>query len=86
MPSHLGVFILAYSRRIMNIFILSIDVFKKPEIFIQTLTANKNWSILNKHGYVGNNLSQGKNYYGSGGIVFALFIAPKIKYCVVLNC
>ena len=34
---------------------------------------------------MGNSLSQGKNDYGSGGIVFALFIAPKIKYCIVLN-
>ena len=89
MPSHLGVFILAHSRRIMNNFILSIDGFKKPEIFYtdtdSLYISNKNWNVLNKHGYVGNNLSQGKNDYGSGGIVFALFIAPKIKYCVVLN-
>ena len=89
MPSHLRVFILAHSRRIMNNFILSIDGFKKPEIFYtdtdSLYISNKNWNVLNKHGYVGNNLSQGKNDYGSGGIVFALFIAPKIKYCVVLN-
>ena len=65
MPSHLGVFILAHSRRIMNNFILSIDGFKKPEIFYtetdSLYISSKNWNVLIEHGYVGNNLSQGKN-------------------------
>ena len=31
------------------------------------------------------NLAQGKNDYGNGGIFYALFLAPKIKYCLTIN-
>ena len=33
LPSHLGVFILSHSKRIMNNFIRSIDGFRKPNIY-----------------------------------------------------
>ena len=30
-------------------------------------------------------LGKGKNDCGNGGIIYGLFLAPKIKYCLVLN-
>ena len=33
---------------------------------------------------VGKNLFQGENDYKDGGIFYALFLAPKIKYCLIL--
>ena len=36
--------------------------------------------MLDKANLVGKNLCQGKNDYKSGGISYALFLAPKIKY------
>jgi len=89
MPSNLGTFILSHSKRIMNNFILEIDGFKNPEIYYtdtDSIYINKNnWSILKKAGYVGEELLQGKNDYGSGGIIFGMFLAPKVKYCITLN-
>ena len=34
---------------------------------------------------VGKGLLQGKNDYKDGGIVFGLFLAPKIKHCLIVN-
>ena len=46
---------------------------------------NKHWDKLDKAGLVGKNLLQGKNDYKDGGILYGLFLAPKIKYCLSLN-
>ena len=40
---------------------------------------------LEQDGFVGDELGKGKNDYGNGGIIYGLFLAPKIKYCLVLN-
>ena len=89
MPSHLGAFILSHSKRIMNNFIKEIDGFKSPEIYYTDTDSlyihKKNWDVLEKADLVGGNLGQGKNDYGNGGIIFGLFVAPKIKYCLVLK-
>ena len=73
----------------MNNFILSIDGFRKPEVYYtdtgSIYISNKNWYILKNNNYVGNDLCKCKNDYGYGGIVFGLFLVPKIKYCLVLN-
>ena len=88
-PSQLGIFILSHSKRIMNNFIINIDGAKNPKIYYgdtDSLYIHKdNWNILNERGNVGNDLGQGKNDYGDGGIILGYFIAPKIKYCLVLN-
>ena len=42
---------------------------------------NKHWISLGRAGLVGKNRLQGKNVYKDGGILYALFLAPKIKYC-----
>ena len=36
-------------------------------------------------GLNGKNLYQWKNDYGKGGILYGLFLAPKIKYCIVID-
>ena len=35
-------------------------------------------------GFVGKSLGLGKNEYGNSGIFYAWFLAPKIKYCLVI--
>jgi hypothetical protein len=88
-PLHLGSFILAHSKRIMNNFILAIDGFKNPNVYYcdtdSLYISKKFFDVLNDKGLVGNDLCKGKNDYGEGGIIFGLYLAPKIKYNIVLN-
>ena len=37
------------------------------------------------NGFVGKSLGLGKNDYGIFGIFFVWFLAPKIKYCLVID-
>jgi hypothetical protein len=46
---------------------------------------NEYYDKLAAKGYVGGELCQGKNDYGSGGIINGLFLAPKVKYCDLLD-
>ena len=46
---------------------------------------SKHWDKLDKTGLVGKNLLQGKNDYKDGGVWYALFLAPKMKYCLIIN-
>ena len=41
--------------------------------------------MSNKAGLVGDDLCHGRNDYKSGGIFYALFLAPKIKYCLTVD-
>ena len=41
--------------------------------------------MLDKASLVGKNLSQGKNDYKTGGIFYELFLAPKIKYVLIID-
>ena len=88
MPSHLGSFILSHSRRIMNNFILAINGFKEPKIYYTDTDSiyihKSNWDLLDNAGYVGDTLMKGKNDYGNGGIIYGLYIAPKIKYNIII--
>ena len=45
----------------------------------------KHWDTLNKTGYVGNELGQGKSEYDNGGIFYALLLVPKVIYCLTIN-
>ena len=48
--------------------------------------ANKHWDKLEKAGLVGKNLLQGKSDYGpDSGIFYGLFLAPKVKYCLIVK-
>ena len=40
---------------------------------------------MKEAGFVGKNLLQGKNGYKDGGIWYALFLAPKMKYLLTVN-
>jgi DNA polymerase type B, organellar and viral len=88
-PSHLGIFILSYSKRIMNRFIKVIDGFYNPVIYYtdtDSLYIHKNnWDKLDKAGLVGGKLGQGKNDYDTGGIFYSLFLGSKIKYCLTID-
>jgi hypothetical protein len=88
-PSHFGVFILSYSKKIMNNFIRVIDGFNKPVVYYTDTDSlyihKKYWDKLLEAGVVGNNMGQGKNDYDSGGIFYGLFLGSKIKYCLVID-
>ena len=89
-PSHLGSFILAHSKRIMNNFIHVIDGFYKPEIYYtdtdSLYISNENWDKLFKADLTSENeYCKGKNDYNDGGIIFGLYLAPKIKYNIILT-
>ena len=89
MPSHFGSSILSHSKRLMN------DVFREINGFYSNIVYytdtdsgyihKKHWSTLVEKGYVGKSLGQGKNDYGDSGILYAGFLAPKIKYCLVID-
>ncbi|ESO91506.1 hypothetical protein LOTGIDRAFT_153948 [Lottia gigantea] len=86
----LGTFILSHSKRIMKNFNHVIDGFYKPEIYY-TVTdslyiSSSNWDTLNEAGLVSeNDYCKGKNDYGDGGIIFGLYLAPKVKYDIILT-
>ena len=89
MPLHLGAFVLSNSKRIMNNFIHAINGFYTNDVYY-TDTDNlyiesKHWNKLDKASLVGKNLLQGKNDYKDGGVFYGLFLAPKIKYCLIIN-
>ena len=88
-PSTLGIFNLGHSKRIMNNFILAVDGIKKPNIYYSDTDSIyvhlKHFEKLNNSGYVGNKLSQGKNDYVNGGIIYGLYLAPKIKFNIVIE-
>ena len=89
MPLHLGAFVLSNSKRIMNNFIHAINRFYTNVVYYTDTDSlyieNKHWNKLKNLELVGKNLLQGKNDYGDGGILYALFLAPKIKYCLIIN-
>ena len=89
MPSHLGVFVLSQSKRILNKFVNEIDGFYSNKViyqdtiwlYIQMVYYQK----LKEAGYFGKNLGQEKNDYRDGGIFYRLFIALKIKLCYTID-
>ena len=89
MPLHLGAFVLSDSKRNMNNFIHAINVFYTNDVYYTDVDSlyieNKHWDKLEKARLVGKNLLQGRNDYKDGGIIYGLFLAPKIKYCLTIN-
>ena len=86
---HLGSFILSHSKRLMNDVILALDGFKNKKIYYgctdSIYTNNNDYEILKTKGLIGKDLCQSKNDYGKGGTLYGLFLAPKNKYCIVMN-
>ena len=89
MPPHLGSFLLSNSKRIMNNFIHAINGFYTNDVYYTDTDAiyieGKHWEKLDKAGLVGSHLLQKKNDYKDGGIFYRLFLASKIKYCLIIN-
>ena len=90
MPSHFGSYILSqHSKRLMNYVIEEINGFYNNNIYYtdtDSLYIHKNyWSTLVEKEYVGISLGLGKNDYGNSGIFYAWFVAPKLKYCLVID-
>ena len=55
------------------------------EILIVAILIKKHWSTSIDKGFLGKSLGLGKNDYGNSGIFYASFLAPKIKYCLVID-
>ena len=90
MPLRLVAFVLSNSKRIKNnFFIHAIDRFYTNDVYYTDTDSlyieNKHWEKLEKAGLVGKGLIQGKNDYKDAGIFYGLFLAPKIKYCLIIN-
>ena len=89
MPSHFGSYILSHSKRLMNNVFNEIDAFCNNVIYYTDTESGyihkKYWNKLHEKGYVGKKLGEGKNDYGDSGIFYAWFLAPKIKYCLVID-
>ena len=89
MPSHFGSTILSHSKRLMNDVFREIGAFYNNVIYYTDTDSGyihkKYWKKLVEKGYVGKSLGQGKNDYGDSGIFYAWFLAPKIKYCLVID-
>ena len=90
LPLQLAVFILSNSKRIMNNFIHAIDGFNTNDVYYTDTDSlyikSKHWNKLNEPELVGKNLLQGRNDYGpDSGIFYVVFLAPKIKYCLIFN-
>ena len=89
MPSHFGSFILSHSKRLMNEVINQTGGFYNNSIYYTDKDSlyihKKYWSHLVDNGFVGKSLGLGKNDYGNSGIFYAWFLAPKIKFCLVID-
>ena len=89
MPSQFGSNVLSHSKRLMNDVFREIDGFYSNNIYYGDTDSGyiqkKHWSTLVEKGYVGKSLGLGKNDYGNSGIFYAWFLAPKIKYCLVID-
>ena len=85
-----GSLLLSHWKRLMNDVILASDSFKNSRIYhgdTDSIYIQKyHYYILKNKGLVGKNLFQSKNDYGNGaGIVYGLFFAPKVKYCIIID-
>ena len=81
MPLHLGAFVLSNSKRIMNNLIHAINGFYTNDVYYTDTDSlyieNKHWEKLKNLKFVGKDLLQVENDYVDGGILYALFLAPK---------
>ena len=89
MPSHFGIYILSHSKRLMNNVFREIAGFYSNNMYYGDTDSGyihkKHCSTLVERGFVGKSLGLGKNDYGDSGIFYAWFLAPKIKYCLVID-
>ena len=89
-PFHFGACILSHSKRLMNHVILALDGFKNNTIYYGDTDSvyihKDDYNILIEKRLVGKDLFQSKNDYGdNAGILYGLFLAPKVKYCIIID-
>ena len=89
MPLHLGAFVLSNSERIMNNFIKAFDGFFGNDVHYSDTDSvyieNNYWNEVDGAGLVVKNLLQSKNDNKDGGIFYGVFLAPKLRYCLIIN-
>ena len=89
MSSHFGSIILSHSKRILNDVSREIDDFYSNNIYYGDTDSGyiqkKHWSTSVDKGFVGTSPGLGKNDYGDSGNFYAWFLAPKIKYCLIID-
>ncbi|ESO90904.1 hypothetical protein LOTGIDRAFT_163792 [Lottia gigantea] len=55
-------------------------------IFLIKYKRRSNWNKSNEAGLLSeNDYCKGKNDYGDGGIIYGLYLAPKVKYDIILT-
>ena len=89
-PFQFGSTILSHSKGLMNDVILALNGFKNNKIYYgdtDSVYIQKNdYNILDENGLIGKGLWQSKNDYGdNAGIIYGLFLAPEVKYCIVID-
>ena len=89
MPSHFGSYILSHSKKLMNDVIKPIGGFYYNNTYYTDTDSlyihKKYWSVLVDNAFVGKTLGLGKNDYRNSGLFYAWVLAPKIKYCLVID-
>ena len=88
MPYHYGSFIFSHSKTLINDVIKQIGGFYNNSIYYgdtdNVYIHTNYWSPVVEKGFVGKSVGLGKNDYGNSGIFYTWFLAPKIKYCLVI--
>ena len=85
----LGAFILTNSQRTMINFIRELNGFYNKSIYYRDTNSlyieKKNWEVLDKANLVRDELCHGKIDYKTIGSLYALILAPKVKYCLTIG-
>ena len=68
---------------------MAIDGFRKNKIHYKDTDSvyidKSEYELLQTKSFIGKDLDQSKNVYRKGGILYGLFLAPKVKYCIVID-
>ena len=88
-PSHSGLYNISHSKSLINDVILAFDGFKTKKIYYGNYDGmyihSYDYEILKTKSLIGKNLYQSKNDNGNGGILYGLILAPKNKYCIIIE-
>ena len=83
-PCHFGSIILSQSKKLMNDVINDLKGFKNHKNYYSDIHKN-DYEVSKEQILIGKDLYQSKNDYGDAGILYALFMSAKIKYCIVID-
>ena len=89
MPSHFDSYMLSHSKSLINEVINQIGGFYNNSIYYgdtDSVYIHKNsWDDLVDNGFVGKSLGLGENDCGNSGIFYALFLSPKVEFCLGID-